>query len=254
MPVTHESFCSPRPSASASPYTVYNKKNEIRRTETNILLAPLYSPAVLAKQLASLADAADNRLTVGIAPGGREDDYVSAGVDFRARGRLLDDEITLMRHAWKGEAITDEAAICAVPVQIPLLFGGTSNAAVRRVTQSGDGWVSGALRDYEAESSFADRIKGAWLQAGRPGNPQLHTCVNFALGDDADADAGRQHIGRYYGFAPDYAELNIADLLTTPNDARETVHAYSDLGFDRLLFCPAVTSVDQVDRLADAVL
>jgi len=23
MPVTHESFCSPRPSASASPYTVY---------------------------------------------------------------------------------------------------------------------------------------------------------------------------------------------------------------------------------------
>ena len=24
MPVTHESFCSPRPSASASPYTVYN--------------------------------------------------------------------------------------------------------------------------------------------------------------------------------------------------------------------------------------
>src|SRR6478672_2733133 len=25
MPVTHESFCSPRPSASASPYTVYNR-------------------------------------------------------------------------------------------------------------------------------------------------------------------------------------------------------------------------------------
>ena len=25
MPVTHESFCSPRPSASASPYTVYRR-------------------------------------------------------------------------------------------------------------------------------------------------------------------------------------------------------------------------------------
>jgi hypothetical protein len=29
---------------------------------------------------------------------------------------------------------------------------------------------------------------------------------------------------------------------------------YSDLGFDRLLFHPAVASLDQVDRLADAVL
>jgi hypothetical protein len=26
MPVTHESFCSPRPSASASPYTVYSAR------------------------------------------------------------------------------------------------------------------------------------------------------------------------------------------------------------------------------------
>jgi alkanesulfonate monooxygenase SsuD/methylene tetrahydromethanopterin reductase-like flavin-dependent oxidoreductase (luciferase family) len=56
--------------------------------QTNILLAPLYPPAILAKQLASLADAAGNRLTVGIAPGGREDDYIAADVDFRARGRL----------------------------------------------------------------------------------------------------------------------------------------------------------------------
>jgi alkanesulfonate monooxygenase SsuD/methylene tetrahydromethanopterin reductase-like flavin-dependent oxidoreductase (luciferase family) len=220
--------------------------------QTNILLAPLYSPAVLAKQLASLADAAGNRLTVGIAPGGREDDFIAAGVDFHARGRLLDDEMTLMRHAWQGEPVIDGTAICAAPVQIPVLFGGFTNATVRRVTQLGDGWVSGALRDYEAEAAFADRVRTAWLEADRPGDPQFHTCVNFAIGDDADA--GRQHIGRYYGFVPDYAELNIADMLTSAEDARQTVKAYRDLGFDRLLFHPTVTSIEQVDRLADAVL
>jgi hypothetical protein len=32
------------------------------------------------------------------------------------------------------------------------------------------------------------------------------------------------------------------------------VRAYDDLGFDRLLFHPAVASLEQVDRLADAVL
>jgi hypothetical protein len=52
----------------------------------------------------------------------------------------------------------------------------------------------------------------------------------------------------------DCAELNVTDQLTAPDDARETVEAYDDRGSDRLLFCPAVTTVDQVDRLADAVL
>ncbi|MBJ7337582.1 LLM class flavin-dependent oxidoreductase [Mycolicibacterium sp.] len=220
--------------------------------QTNILLAPLYPRAILAKQLASIADAAGHRLTVGIAPGGRYDDYLAAGVDFGTRGRVLDDEISFVRQAWRGEAVVGDTPICAAPVVIPLLFGGTSNATVRRVGQAGDGWVSGALRDYTAEEAFADRIRHAWVEAGRSDSVLLHTCVNFALGDDADA--GREHIGRYYGFAPDYAELNVADLLTSPEDTRKTVQAYDDLGFDRLLFCPAVTSLEQVDRLADAVL
>ncbi len=220
--------------------------------QTNILLAPLYPQAVLAKQLASIADAAGNRLTVGIAPGGREDDYVAAGVDFNARGRVLDDEIALLQQAWDGDAVIDDTAVCSVPVSVSVLFGGTSKATIRRVAQAGAGWVSGALREYDTEQSFANRIRGAWREADRPDAPQLHTCVNFALGDAADA--GREHISRYYGFAPNYAKLNVTDLLTSPNDARKTVQVYEDLGFDRLLFCSAVASVEQVDRLADAVL
>ncbi|CAN5678776.1 hypothetical protein BH09ACT8_BH09ACT8_40530 [soil metagenome] len=192
----------------------------------------MYPPAVLAKQLASIADA--------------------AGADFHARGRVLDDTVRSMRLAWQAEPTDDGTAICAVPVDIPLLFGGTSKATVRRVAELGDGWVSGALRDYEAETAFAQRIRRAWSEAGRAGAPRLHTCLNFAFDDGADE--GRGHISRYYGFAPDYAELNIADLLTSAEDARRTVAAYDALGFDRLLFCSAVTSVDQVDRLADAVL
>jgi hypothetical protein len=48
--------------------------------------------------------------------------------------------------------------------------------------------------------------------------------------------------------------MNVADMITTADDARSTVRAYSDMGFDRLLFHPTVPSVDQVDLLADAVL
>jgi hypothetical protein len=52
----------------------------------------------------------------------------------------------------------------------------------------------------------------------------------------------------------EYAKLNVDDLISSPRDALDTVRAYADLGFDRLLFHPAVASLDQVDRSADAVL
>ncbi|MGO8966686.1 hypothetical protein [Mycobacterium sp.] len=67
-------------------------------------------------------------------------------------------------------------------------------------------------------------------------------------------ECGRRHLAHYYGFKPAYAKLNVDDIITSPQEARDTVRAYDDLGFDRLLFHPAVASLDQVDRLADAVL
>jgi hypothetical protein len=44
--------------------------------------------------------------------------------------------------------------------------------------------------------------------------------VNFAIGDVADA--WRPRIGRYHGFVPEYVELNIAEMLTSVEDARQT--------------------------------
>jgi hypothetical protein len=110
------------------------------------------------------------------------------------------------------------------------------------------------LREYAWQSEFADRVRAGWRQAGRPGNPQTHASVNFAIGDQHVAESGRKHLAHYYGFKPEYAKLNVDDLITSPRDALDTVRAYADLGFDRLLFHPAAASLDQVDRLADAVL
>jgi alkanesulfonate monooxygenase SsuD/methylene tetrahydromethanopterin reductase-like flavin-dependent oxidoreductase (luciferase family) len=221
---------------------------------TNVLLGPLYSPAVLAKQLASIADATGNRLTVGIAVGGREDDYTAAGVDFTSRGRLLDDEVATMTRLFRGEPVVGDTALCSAAVSIPVLIGGHSKATLRRATTLGDGWVAGALRDYAAQEQFVERLRAGWQEAGRQGDPQTHASVNFAFGDAAVVQSGRDSLARYYGFKPDYAALNVADMLTSPQDARDTVRAYRDLGFDRLLFHPTVTDVAQVDRLADAVL
>jgi len=221
---------------------------------TNILLAPLYPPAILAKQIASLAFAAGDRLAIGIAVGARADDYAAAGVDFDTRGRLLDQQVATLREAWSGKPLVGDVPLSPQPVDIPLLFGGRSTATLRRATTVGDGWVAGALRDYPGQAEFLDRVRRGWREAGRCGEPTNHASVNFAIGGNDVADAGRRHLAHYYGFKPDYAKLNVDDIITTPQDARDTVRAYRELGFDRLLFHPAVASLEQVDRLADAVL
>ncbi|OBI45923.1 oxidoreductase [Mycobacterium kyorinense] len=221
---------------------------------TNVLLAPLYPAAWLAKQLASLADIAGNRLTLGLGVGRRTDDYTATGADFHHRGRVLDRTVELMLRAWRADVVTGDVPLCPAAVRIPVLFGGGSPATLRRVATAGDGWAAGAVRDYANQSSFADEVRGAWRDAGRAGRPWLNASVNFAFGDAATVEAAHANLRSYYGFVPEYAELNVADMLTTPQDAVSTVRAYRDLGFDGLLFHPSVASLDQLERLADAVL
>ncbi|MEZ0363978.1 LLM class flavin-dependent oxidoreductase [Mycobacterium sp. pUA109] len=224
------------------------------RLITNVLLAPLYPAAPLAKQLASLAAISGNRLTLGLGVGRRTDDYAATGADFHQRGRVFDQTLELMRRVWRADVVTGDVPLCPAPVQIPVLFGGASPATLRRVTTVGDGWAAGAVRDYANQSAFADRVRVAWQQAGRAGTPWLNASVNFAFGDAATVHAGQANLRSYYGFVPQYAELNVADMLASPHDAVATVRAYRDLGFKALLFHPSVASLDQLERLADAVL
>jgi alkanesulfonate monooxygenase SsuD/methylene tetrahydromethanopterin reductase-like flavin-dependent oxidoreductase (luciferase family) len=221
---------------------------------TNVLLAPLYPAALLAKQLATVAGAVGERLTVGLGVGSRPDDYAAVGVDYRRRGKVLDETATLLRDAWEAKVVTGDRALCPAPVRIPIFFGGRSEATIRRVATTGDGWSAGAVRNYANQSLLAEQVRGAWREAGRSGRPRLFASVNFALGDAETTRLGQAHLQRYYGFVPDYAALNVADLVSTPKDAEDTVRAYRDLGFDGLVFHPAVAGLDQVDRLADAVL
>jgi alkanesulfonate monooxygenase SsuD/methylene tetrahydromethanopterin reductase-like flavin-dependent oxidoreductase (luciferase family) len=138
---------------------------------SNILLAPLYPPAILAKQLASLALAVGDRIAIGVGVGARDDDYTAAGVDFSKRGRVLDEIATTMQEAWRGAPIADGSPLSFEPVHIPLLFGGRSKATLRRATTIGDGWVAGALRDYKWQGEFLEEVRKGWQEAGRTGEP-----------------------------------------------------------------------------------
>jgi len=220
---------------------------------TDILLAPAYEPVWLAKATASLAAMSGGRLTLGVGVGGRQEDFVSMGRPFDRRGALMDETLDLLRRSWAGEPVAggDFPVGPAVPGgRIPLVVGGNVDAAVRRTVEYGDGWTAGGGGPAMA-APMVEKITSAWRAAGRDGEPRLGALVYYGLGDD---DVSRASLRRYYEFLGDWVDMIVEGAVRTPSGLVETVQAFADVGVTEVAFIPTVPSLDQVDRLADAVL
>jgi alkanesulfonate monooxygenase SsuD/methylene tetrahydromethanopterin reductase-like flavin-dependent oxidoreductase (luciferase family) len=226
------------------------------RLTTAILISPYRgNGALIAKQLASVDQLSDGRLVVGIAVGGREDDYAATGSDFAGRGAAQDALLAEMRAVWAGEPRGTAGAIGPAPVQPggpPLLIGGTGPAAIRRTTALGAGWIAGG-GDPAMFADAAERVRTAWAAAGRDGAPRLVSLGYYALGPDG-RDAARSYLSDYYAFLGQYADQIAAGALTDPDAVRRAADEFAEAGCDELILFPCSADPDQVDRLAEVAL
>jgi alkanesulfonate monooxygenase SsuD/methylene tetrahydromethanopterin reductase-like flavin-dependent oxidoreductase (luciferase family) len=224
---------------------------------TNILIAPLYPAPLLAKVAASVDQLSGGRLTLGLAPGGRADDYALAGRDFHTRGRDFDAGLEVIHRAWAGEVIEGSAGqpIAPPPVhdgRVPILFGGTGEKALARMVRWGAGFSIGGAGSAQA-GAIVDRVRSAWKDAGREGEPRIAALAYFSLGDDA-TEASMAYLRDYYGFLGGYAEQIAGGALRSEDAIRAEVAAFGASGVTELYLDPTAVSLDQVDRLADVVL
>jgi alkanesulfonate monooxygenase SsuD/methylene tetrahydromethanopterin reductase-like flavin-dependent oxidoreductase (luciferase family) len=228
------------------------------RLTTNILLAPAYPPVWLAKAAASIDQLSGGRLTLGLGVGTREDDYVAVERDFHHRGRDFDAELDIMHRAWRGEPVGEGTLpVCPTPTndqRVPILVGGNGDHAVRRMLSWGVGWTAGGSGATQA-GPFLEQLRAAWREAGKAGEPRFAALAYFSLGDEADAPS-REYLRHYYGSAggPEAGEAVAGSALRSPQAIREASKGFEDAGFTELYLDPTVASLEQIDRLADAVL
>jgi alkanesulfonate monooxygenase SsuD/methylene tetrahydromethanopterin reductase-like flavin-dependent oxidoreductase (luciferase family) len=222
------------------------------RLTTSILIGPFRgNGTLLAKQLATIDRLSAGRLVVGIAVGGREDDFTATGSDFEGRGVAQDALLAEMRAVWDGEARGMAGAVGPPPVQDggpPLLIGGTGAAAIRRTVRYGAGWIAGG-GGAAMFAGPAQKAREAWTAAGRDGSPRLVALGYYSLGPDAVA-ASRQYLLDYYGFLGETAEYIAAGTLTSPEQVRSEIDAYDAAGCDELILFPCSPDPVQVDLLA----
>jgi alkanesulfonate monooxygenase SsuD/methylene tetrahydromethanopterin reductase-like flavin-dependent oxidoreductase (luciferase family) len=219
------------------------------RLQTEVLLGPLRSTPLLAKQVATLDRMSGGRFTLGIGVGGRPDDFAAAGVPVRERGALLDRQLTDLRRLWSGG--TEPASgvpigpASSTPGGPPILIGGFADAALRRIADYGDGFLCAAPLQWAGR--LVDTVREQWAQAGRPGRPRLVCQINAALGPPATVAAASRAITEYYAFADREWGAPVSD----PGELVDLVGRYREFGADELVLYCYGDDPDQVDRLAE---
>lgn len=225
------------------------------RLTTSILIAPLRNAGILAKQAASVDALSGGRLTLGLAVGGREDDYRVAAASRGNRGRRFDRQLAVMKRIWAGEPAADGVGPVGPPPVRPggpeLLIGGRSPEAVRRVGLWGDGYIAGGGGPKAARESYA-MAEESWKAAGRSGRPRFVGLMYYFLGE-AKVEQGRSYFADYYGFGGPGAAERAKAIPYTPEAVRDAIRGFGEVEMDELILFPCVAEPDQVDRLAELV-
>jgi alkanesulfonate monooxygenase SsuD/methylene tetrahydromethanopterin reductase-like flavin-dependent oxidoreductase (luciferase family) len=220
------------------------------RLATDILIAPLRSnTALLAKQAATIDQLSRGRLVLGLAPGGRQDDYEVSGLDFHRRGQAFDRQLEDLQRLWRGQG--DVGPPSAQQPRPTLFIGGSGEAAFRRAARYADGWTMGGGTP-EMFSRAAEQLREAWRSAGRDGKPRTMVLFYFVLGDRAE-EVARRNLGDYYAWLGDYAEMIIDSCAKDDATVQQYLSAFEAAGVNEAICFPASADPGQVELLAAAV-
>ena len=144
---------------------------------TGVMLLPEHNPVVVAKQSASLDKLSNGRLTLGVGVGWSKEEFDALGIPFERRGARTAEYVEAIRTLWRDDVATyhgefvDFESIRVNPTplrgRIPVVVGGNSDAALRRVAAWADGWYGFNLRDAAEVADAIDRLTGCCDAIGR---------------------------------------------------------------------------------------
>ena len=231
------------------------------RIMSYVLIVPMHSEVLLAKELATLDIVSGGRLSVGVGAGAREEDYAAAGRPFgKRRLSQLRDQVATMRRVWKGEYVAEGALRPVEPLPVQdggpeVLVAALSDKAIRHAAAWADG-----LAGFSFGPSVDDlnRVFGAarsaWKEHARESSPRLVASFWYALGSDTRAQLD-DYLHRYLEFMGGDLAKTLASTVSTdsPQKLADAMKQIEDTGADEVSLVPTSWDVDEVARAADAL-
>lgn len=173
------------------------------RFGTNILIAALRRPVVLAKMAATIDVLSGGRLDLGVGVGWQREEYEAAGLSFEGRGRLLNEAIEVCQTLWRDQTASHDgdsltfANIHQMPKPqqaggIPIWVSGTINArSMDRLARYGSGWIPWGDDAADIETAIG-RMRTAVAERDRdPSDIGVVGSLRAVKGDDGTLDLGQ---------------------------------------------------------------
>ena len=224
-----------------------------------VYLLALRHPMVAARQIATLAEAAPGRLTVGVGVGGDDRHEVEVcDVDPATRGRRTDAALEIVRALLDGHTVDGDGEffefragkIRPVPEPaVPFLVGGRSDAALQRAGRLGEGWLAA----WCSPRRFAVGVAGV-EEAGAERDVQWKHGLQLWLGAGASPPEGRGHVAgameRFYRMS--FEPFERYTPCGTADDIAEFLQPYVDAGAATLNLTPCgIDRTTEIDTVAE---
>jgi probable F420-dependent oxidoreductase len=155
---------------------------------TGILLLPEHNPLVVAKQAATLDVLSGGRFSLGIGVGWSAEEFAALGVPFARRTARTAEYVAAIRRVWADDAASfcgefahfESVRVNPRPVhdrRLPVILGGTTDAALSRVAEYGDGWYGFNLE----AAAVPDRLQVLAEQCSRHGRQLADLSIAVSL-------------------------------------------------------------------------
>ncbi len=236
---------------------------------STITLVPLYPPALLAKQVATLDLVSNGRFQLGVGVGGEyAREFEACGVPVAERGARTNEALEVMRRLWTEDDVTFEGrftrlpgvTLAPKPVQTPhppIWISGRSEAAMKRCARHGTGWLPYMYTPQMLRDSLT-RIHELAAADQRTGEVSPGLFIFFAVHRDRDRaiEMATERLSRQYN--QDFSKLvGRYALAGNPEDCIARLNEYVDAGARTIVLnsaCPAGYVEDNERLFAEAVL
>lgn len=226
--------------------------------QTGVYLLALRHPVPAARQIATVANLAPGRFTLGVGLGGEDPHELEVcGVDPKTRGRRLDECLDVVRPLLAGESVDfhgrffdiEGARILPVPAApVPVVIGGRSDAAIRRAALRADGWLGLFVSPerYQDATAQVEQVAAAEGRSGVAWHHGMHFWCSF---DDTPARLAAAMEGLYQ--LP-FEKFERYTPVGSPAEVAARVRPYLAAGATHVNLAPVSASTEEaVDGVAE---
>lgn len=237
------------PLIALSTFALITKKIKLGTSVLN----PFRHPLITGRMLTTLDHVSKGRLIVGLGVGWRKIEVDSMGINFKDRGKVLDEQLDILKLLWTSKKISFKGQFYDLnninsnerPIQRPypqIWIGGNSIKAINRACEKGSGWIPSSIKLKEYIKSID------YIDSNMSSRPNLGLDVNVLFNYESKHKA-------YFSNYNNMTDVEERCAIGSPSDVINYLSEFIDIGVKYFVFRPFPgEDIDTMKTIAKEIL